>query len=271
MFKEFSGTLYDLFGCLFPGLFTLAALALATWALFYPTHIAVLHGYDATLVTAVVGAGYVFGHVVQAVARMLEERYRVERKPLDAFVKQKARLFDAINEHIAHKVWPDNPPQGMPEDLCRAICDRSNAAAGITGDHDVYLYRKDFYRGMFLSMALLAAVLLIVAARGTLTVQLESGIQLLLNPYASFVWCLLCASGAFFCWERYTYFCTLSVEESFLTFAAKQFLSARSDAGAAAESDQKLQQKPVFVARVVHHAKRTADAVEALLKEMRTE
>jgi hypothetical protein len=150
-------TLYDIFGYLLVGLAAFASLSVLTWALVFPT--ARLREPHLTSADwfAVLVVSYILGHLVQAVANALTERF-----PSLAPKAREALAWIPCHKKITEKVLLEEPCKDASDKDKEAhaykvfeLCDIVVAQKGVAGgDREIYQYREGFYRGLAVSFSL---------------------------------------------------------------------------------------------------------------------
>lgn len=156
-------TLYDIFGYLFPGLVTLGALTIFSWAAFLPASGLTTPRLSGTWWIAVFVTSYVLGHLVQAVANLLV-------KWIPPFGPSALAALDwsphgsAIPGALGFGTRPESAREAelWAAQLFEAA-DIVVAQQGKTDDRTIYQYREGFYRGLTIAFALSFAAVVIRA------------------------------------------------------------------------------------------------------------
>lgn len=173
--KRFGVSLYDYFAFLIPGLAFFAAAGVTAWALWAPDAVLVRPAFSAEVWVAVLILGYLCGHVVQALANLIDS--------LDMPLFRRWR--EAEPERVRTRLEDD----GVTDAVIEQAKSRARGGLGLTDDSDVdlkllsklgeelsaregltrlemYAYREGFYRGGVIALTLLAGSLLFRSLRG---------------------------------------------------------------------------------------------------------
>jgi hypothetical protein len=142
-------TLYDIFGYLLPGILLLVALAIAFWALFYPTEPLRQFELANHLLVAVLTVGYIAGHVLQGVANLIYAGRDTVAAELPASVVAAARAK-------LRRLGMDTAGSG--KDLYE-IAHEFVTQRGVRENQELMEYRTGFYRGMSLAFVGLSGAL----------------------------------------------------------------------------------------------------------------
>lgn len=150
MKDTFKFTLYELFGYLFPGIIALAGLSLLDLVIFH-RHSGVNLSWciSSTGLAAGAATAYVLGHAIQIAANFV--------LPTTNAVVLSARRFKSTQDLLVILRASCDPEV---KDLSNAglveFCDQRVQIDGPSADREIFVYREGFYRGMVISLALLA-------------------------------------------------------------------------------------------------------------------
>lgn len=176
---DWSFSLYDFFGFLVPGTLLLAALAVAYWALFLPDWVLVGVSFPPEGWVVLLGLSYLCGHLAQGAANHIppwnNRRTTLGGKgnrwwnmgwptvPHAAIVEATARL-----EKLCSKGWLEK----LGDEEIGRVCQYGLIAEGVSGDREIFEYRRGFYRGVSISALTLAIALLLRIYSGPAVVSL---------------------------------------------------------------------------------------------------
>ena len=224
--KALQVTLYDIFGYLVPGAITLAALTILYWSAFesIPFQIKSISALEWTILAVV---SYLFGHLIQAIANHLVKFWpstvKLVLKDGEACSLSKVLLDRAIarSQEIL----------GLPKDSVLSssevwdACDHFTMQKCKTDTRDVYVYREGFYRGIFVSMALLGISLIVRAFTKSSAVKLGD-VMLVFNSLQMVVFGTFCFISSLLAFVRYrrfgVYLVKFSVFSAIVTVEAKE-------------------------------------------------
>ena len=144
MLDNFTFTLYEIFGYVFPGTLALFGLLLLFWALFVPCVPLGVAAYQPGLVawTAFVVAAYLLGHGVQAVGNFFFKDAETAALGNNGTIPQEIRK-NATN--LAAKLLGVAPEKLTPGWVFRTL-DEYSVQNGEVGDRDMFVYRGNLFR-----------------------------------------------------------------------------------------------------------------------------
>ncbi len=157
MIKDLQVTLYEVFGYLIPGIVNLTGLAVLFLAMFLPSTEVILDLHTGELWVAFLLTAYVAGHMAQAIANTIERRLKpveqtvIESTSSDRFPQS---LVDACKAK-AQELTAADLGSAAPRWLYR-VCDDAVVRSGKIGEREIFVYREGFYRGMFISLIMMA-------------------------------------------------------------------------------------------------------------------
>lgn len=157
---NFTFTLYEIFGYVFPGGMAFLAFAVLFWAIFVPTVPLGVATFQPGLVTwvSVIVASYVLGHASQAVGNIIfhgaeKSALASETGTAPSWMRQRA-------QEEAGEILKVKSSQLDPGWVFRTL-DEYALQTGKDGDRDMFVYREGFYRGTAVSLFFLSAALLV--------------------------------------------------------------------------------------------------------------
>lgn len=202
MLKDIQITLYDIFGYLLPGSVVVLALVVGLWAVFWPhSLLPVPLSLPALVVTALLFAAYLAGHLAQAMGNIVERRSEASKR-FDEQIPLSDELQKILRASAAKHL-------GVPSDLSAKelylLCDQALVHNGSMGEREIFVYREGFYRGNSVALAALTLSLCVriicspaIAAIGPRTIELHRS-HLALAA-------VLTAAGAWLAFRRYLRF-----------------------------------------------------------------
>ena len=157
---NFTFTLYEVFGYVFPGGIAFLAFIILYWAFVVPCVPLGIATFQPGLVTwvSVVAASYVLGHASQAVGNMIfhgaeNSALASETGTAPSWMRQRA-------QEEAGEILKVNSSELDPRWVFRTL-DEYALQTGKDGDRDMFVYREGFYRGTAVSLFFLSATLLV--------------------------------------------------------------------------------------------------------------
>ena len=202
MLKDIQITLYDIFGYLLPGTVVVLALVVGFWALFWPhSLLSVPLGLPALVVTVLLFAAYLAGHLAQAMGNIVE-MWSEASKRFDKEIPLSDELQKILKASAAKHL-------GVPSDLSAKelylLCDQALVHKGSMGEREIFVYREGFYRGNSVALAFLTLSLCVralctpaIAVIGPRTIELHWNHLALAAA--------LTAAGAWLAFRRYLRF-----------------------------------------------------------------
>ena len=157
---NFSFTLYEVFGYVFPGGIALLAFVVLYWAFFVPGVPLGIATFQPGLVTwvSVIAASYVLGHAAQAVGNIFFRG--PEKSALASETGGAPQWMRESAQRVAGEILKVSSVHLEPRWIFRAL-DEYALQIGKDGDRDMFVYREGFYRGTTLSLFFLSAALLV--------------------------------------------------------------------------------------------------------------
>lgn len=161
--KEIQVSLYEIFGYLIPGVVAVGASLIVYWTFFVSTPFVLAHNDGNGWWLALFGS-YLAGHLVQSLANIVLCR----RTNISLVLESGSKLsmpVEILNEakRFAASLVGLKTSGKLPASSVYEICDAYVQQKGINDSREVFVYREGFYRGLFMSMALLSATLFLRA------------------------------------------------------------------------------------------------------------
>jgi hypothetical protein len=157
-------TLYDIFGYLLPGLVTLGALTIFSWAVFAAGTGLSTPRLSGAWWIAIFVASYLLGHLIQAIANLAAARI-ARFGPSALAALDWAPHGSAIPDRLGFGTRPDAKAELWAQQVIEAA-DVIVAQDGKTEDRTVYQYREGFYRGLTVAFTLAFAAVVVRAFVG---------------------------------------------------------------------------------------------------------
>lgn len=157
MIKGFDLTIYELLGYLVPGTVALTGLCLAA-GVFAPDLVELSRWSGGWWLWLSIGAAYVTGHVLQAVANPVFGEEAVDAALAAVLAQLPSFGFDAIAhrlqvaERAVIESWRSAEGRRGFLTICDAVLDQEGNASA----RDLYVYREGFYRSACLALRVLA-------------------------------------------------------------------------------------------------------------------
>lgn len=166
-------SLYDLLGYLLPGAIVLLALSICYWAAFGPTIPLPLGGLSVGAGMGITLVALILGHMVQAIANILPSALMCSEKE---YFNPKTTTCLPHEIVLAAKKKLATTLATSPDDITTtALCDASRyATVSGSGAYEIFLSHEGLYRGLAVSMFLLACSLSFRALREGTAVEIGS-------------------------------------------------------------------------------------------------
>jgi len=222
MLGDIQATLYDTFGYLLPGGVFLAALAILFWALYMPQVPLVLAELSVPAYIALLVLAYFLGHLNQALGNMLVKLLRPPEEAVLSKGQPESMPYDLVQlaQVKASEMLGVDLKEMSPEWLFR-ICDETMVQRGSCTDREVYQYREGFYRGVTISLLVLAMALIVRAVIPGTSLRIATSVQVL-STLTLLFFIFLSIAGAWLTFRRYRRFSRYRVTHAILGFLVLQ-------------------------------------------------
>jgi hypothetical protein len=216
MFKDIQVTLYDIFGYLLPGSVAVAALAVLSWSIFWPSHPLVLTStIPKVALVCLLFTMYLTGHLVQGLGNLVDSLAR-RWKLLDE-MPISSKLADVVRSSTVSRFGSE--VESMKAGELFGLCDQTLLCHGSLGDREIFMYREGFYRGNFVALTLLSIAFLFRMASRPIFVSVFGVNAELWRRHVLFA-ALLSGLGAVLAFRRYIRFAEHSRRACFMRFVA---------------------------------------------------
>ena len=157
--NNFKLTLYELFGYLFPGILGLCGIVLIFFTIFFKNQVIDIDNLSNKLVVVGIFVSYLIGHLIQAICNFFDKLLpKIEE---DIFKPQytSQEILQNFNKAIGTKLEMDVKKLNTDEIIC--LCDQILIQKNFLSQREIFEYREGFYRGTYVSFAILGLALII--------------------------------------------------------------------------------------------------------------
>jgi len=168
MIGQFRATLYDLFGYLIPGIVTAVGLLLVGVAISGTGHGDLAWVAESAPAVLALVLCYALGHLSQAAGNLVlpTEHALVYLEPGEYAADVLRRAKQLLGERIGIDA------AALEAERCMALMGECRTLVAPDEEHEMYVYREGFYRGMAMASAVLVVAFVVTAMRGSARVAL---------------------------------------------------------------------------------------------------
>ncbi len=217
---DIRASLYDIFGYLLPGIFSLTALWIVSWTIFHPNLSLDISPLSNSTVAGGIGViAYVLGHFTHAVGNWIlatkstnfQTSPNRDKKPNPIsthfqrtyFRKEKLELVD---EALKQKFGEEYLKLSQEDKF--SIIDEYRVLSPKENEREVFVYREGFYRGMIIALSMLFIALLVSLFQDNLSVSVAREIYSASRGERLFILCstILVIAGFWRRMVRFAYY-----------------------------------------------------------------
>jgi hypothetical protein len=214
LFKDIELTLYDIFGYLLPGSVVVIAIVVTFWAVLWPlSSLPIPLTLPALAVTFLLFVAYLSGHLVQAMANMVEKWSRGSRR-FDEQIPLSGELEKLVRTAVAKHL---EAPRDLTAGEMYLLCDQTLVHNRSLGERDIFIYREGFYRGNSVALAFLTCSLCARVAYSPAVIVIGQRVVALHRNQLALA-AAFTAFGAWLAYRRYLRFRQHKFQSCFLRF-----------------------------------------------------